>query len=243
MMDPNYSLTPDAHKALKKSRQDFINLCGDTYLAGEITGGEFMAVFNYAAATEAEEEKMAGSFNGAMMSNSVDASLAQKMQSYHESKTLDVEVIRKGPNEVMPNLRVPALIEYAENYPPKVAVGTGTPWTVSYVTLPYKEILDTSTLDAAQEVFLTANATYLRQLYARKSGLLFIASHKTSFAPFSSNRLDAEVGKLERMINEVRGAALACARNAKKCRKKIETDEIPPLPEHSDWANVTNLTT
>jgi hypothetical protein len=189
LMRPHYSLTAESLKALHKSKQDFINLCGDTYLAGKISGGEFTAVFNFAAATEAEQQDMHANFSAASGSNSVDAALSEKLKTSQQSQNLDVEVIRKGPNEPMPPLEVQKLIEYALNYPPKVAAGTGNAWTIAYVTLPYGEVLDTSDTLPVQNEFLTSNSSYLRQLYSRKSGLLFIASHRASFAPFDPNRL------------------------------------------------------
>ena len=241
LIQSDYKLTAPALKALKRSKQDFVNLCGDQFIAGKVTGGDFKVVFNAEASTETEQTDMAGAFNAAYLANNVNVTAAQKFKSYQENGKLSVSVLRKGPNEDIPPLTVPDLITYARTYPTKVDSHGGKPWTIAYVLLPYREVLDTSDLSPQQAMFMDSNSSYLRQLFARRSGLIFISSHKDQFAPYDQDHLNAETASLESAIGGVRAAALACARDKTHCNQ-VQQIQIAPLPDRTeDWTSITNV--
>jgi hypothetical protein len=233
-------LTKDAQVALSQGPEAFRELCGDEYIEGKITGGELTALFTLETNSQDEQSRIHGDFSASATTNSVSASLDQSLNSYSDSKRLDISILRKGPAEDYSNLKPSDLIEAVRTFASKVRAGSGSAWTVWYLVQPYPQLAGKFGRTAKQAAFLDSGAIYLRTLYERRSGVQYIleAGHQADFAPFSAAKAHVELDQIRDEIVRVTEAAKQCSADERQC-KDLNPRFPQPLPARADaWTYI-----
>jgi len=201
-------LSDFAKKAAKKGEVAFFQACGDEFIEGYVTGGEFTAVVNASSSSKEEQTDTSATMHAAASgSGSLDASVREKLTSLQKNGKLTVEITRKGPADPYPPLTVPELIDYAVQYPKLVSSKSGNAWTTRYLTSEYTGLVDFPAYDPVQNRIMNKLALYVRSLYYRRAGLTYIKKNPSQFAPFDGTRLDAELQSLSNKILEVTTSA------------------------------------
>ncbi|NOT86338.1 MAG: hypothetical protein HOP02_16500 [Methylococcaceae bacterium] len=233
-LNPN-SLKKDAKKAWKKGQEEFRSLCGDMFIVGKITGGEFMALFSGETSSTEEQNSMAASLNAAGKGTwgqaSGSATVEERINQYYKDGKIQAKILRKGPHEEFPQLNVKDIIEYARTFPNRVkgneatlANNTYSPWTIAWIATNYKALglvpKDSGLLNNSIK-----KATLLRSLVQRANGLVFMLDqkHTDEFGDFDHGKARAEIIKINNKIADLRLSVTTCV-NA-KIKIKIESEE------------------
>lgn len=113
-------------QALKLGPDKFHQVCGDSFAASAVYGGEFSFVLEIASRDDKQFEAMkfdikasAGAFGSA------SGSFAQSMDKISKKYSILVKILRNGLNEALPELTAPALQKYALEFPKKVTADGG----------------------------------------------------------------------------------------------------------------------
>lgn len=225
------TLSEIGRNAARKGPAAFFLACGDQFIEGYITGGEFDAIVSASSSSKEEQTEASLTLHAAAAgSGSLDASTSSKLSDLQKEGRLSVEITRKGPADEYPQLTVPELIEYARIYPTKVSEGSKKAWIISYLTSDYRTLVHFPRYDPVQQRVMNRLSQQVRQLYYRRASLIYIKSHPTQFVPFEELHLDRELKSISQSIDDVTAAADQCGLAAKNCRLP-ETLDIPGAPD------------
>ena len=251
-----YSLRKEALNALKSGIPAFIDMCGDEFVEGRITGGSLLAILKVDGSTESEQTKAAGSLKAAAYGNTLNVNASQEVNTLASQGRMSFQVARQGPAEDWPSPDVPTLMKYALEYPCKVGGRTSliknpdgspkpcasaapAPWTQQFLLRGYDELLDRTLISKEQADFYAREAPYVRALYVEEGGLAYIKQHPQQFGFLSTNRVDDERSRIRSEIERVTNTARECARQTKSCQPLTHKD-LRPLPNRVDdvWQDI-----
>jgi len=231
------ALTAAAQRAARQGLAAFRKLCGDQYIAGIVTGGEFTAVLEATSDSESDQEQTAATFSAAALGNSVSGSALQEMQSLSASGRLSIDIVRKGTFEALPGFDAQSLQDYIRNFPPKVVPEpNGHPWAILALTKTYDGLVNFPE-PAQQRRALEQLSMYLGDMLRRRSGLAYINAHESLFGGVDHSRLVSEMAELRKAIADLTIEAEDCAMDAAKC-KTVNFAEVSELPERAVWTKV-----
>jgi hypothetical protein len=212
-----YTLTQNAKAALKKGIPQFIQYCGDQFVRGRITGGSLSAIVSASSTTESDQLDTAATLHAAGWGGSIDASTQSKLQTYQSQGRLNMQVIRQGPAEAWPSSSITELIKYAQDFPQKVASGSTSAWTISYIVSTYDEVFQQWDAPASQVAFFNAEGPYLRALFENRNNYVYIQANPGQFGPTSDVKLTNAVNAANAEIARVKAAADRCLGDQKQC--------------------------
>jgi hypothetical protein len=118
----HYHLTSAAKRALKQGLPRFVQLCGDQFVSGIVTGGSLSAVISASSTTTAEQIDANATLHAAGWGGSIDLATQSKLQTFLSNGRLNINVIRQGPAEPWPTATVADFISYAQQFPQKGSV-------------------------------------------------------------------------------------------------------------------------
>lgn len=229
------SLTSVAKTAWKQGPEKFRDLCGDMFVGGEITGGEFMALFSGETSSTEEQNNMSASLTAAGKGSWGEASggvsVETRVNTYSNQGKIQVKILRKGPQEEFPQLSVKELIEYARTFPTRINGKVATlsnssyePWTLAWIATDYKA-LGLVPKDLGLQNSSVQKAMLLRSLIQRANGLDFMldSKHSAEFGEFDHSKAQAELNAINEKISGLKTSVMACV-NA-KIKKKSDSDE------------------
>lgn len=248
LIDPTkVRLTSQAAQLLKSGLQNFLAVCGDQFIYGQVQGGYLAATFELRATTDAEQETMRGALSGSAPFGSASGSVNKTLDSLSKENRLEFTIMRQGPIEDWPETSIEKIVEYARTFPSKVKVsadakdGSRTaPWVTHYLMTGYDQLIGQQILSDQQTSFFQKQANYVKSLYARKSGLLYIKQNPSQFGSFSQKRLDDEVSTIDQEVARIRDLTVACGRNDTHCSgpQYIKIESLPDRNSGSDWVGI-----
>ncbi|MFM0211356.1 hypothetical protein PQQ96_28570 [Paraburkholderia sediminicola] len=209
-----YTLNSAAKAALKKGIEAFVELCGDQFVSGKITGGSLTGMITATSTTQQEQTDAAATLQAAGWGGSIDASVQSKLSSYESNGRLSVEIIRSGPADPWPHGTVDQMIAYAEQFPTEVQSGQRQAWIIAYTTTTYNEILSNWNTPAGQLNFFNRESPYLSALNSAMDNFTYIHQNPEQFGPTSDSKVINEISALNQEISRVRAAAQACVNNS-----------------------------
>ncbi len=114
----------------------FVDHCGDEYIYGRQTGGDFTAIIRFSSTSQADQQTVSGTINGAIGpfgGSSVDfTNSLQKLQSISSSRVLVTRNAGLGPIQ-----GVSGLLDAVRKFPDDVKAH---PVLISLATDPYKNV-------------------------------------------------------------------------------------------------------
>jgi len=159
----------------------------------------------------------AATLHAAGWGGSIDASTQSKLQTYQTQGRLNMQVVREGPVEAWPSNSITELIKYAQNFPVKVASGSTTAWTTSYLVSNYDEVFQQWNAPASQIAFFNLEGPYLRTLFENRNNYLYIQVNPGQFGPTSGLKLTNAISTTDAEITRVRAAADRCLEDPRQC--------------------------
>jgi hypothetical protein len=206
------SLTSAAKSAWKKGPEKFRDLCGDMFVGGEITGGEFIALFSGETSSTEEQNNMSASLKAAGKGSWGEASggvtVEQRVNKYSDQGKIQVKILRKGPKEEFPQLSVNNLIEYARTFPNRITGNVATfsnnsyePWTLAWIATDYKAL----------------------GLVPNDLAFMLDSRHEAEFGEFDHAKAQAELNAINEKISGLKTSVMTCV-NAKI--KKISDNDV-----------------
>jgi hypothetical protein len=222
----NIALTPAAQKVVNNPFK-FRKMCGDQFLVGIVTGGEFAAIFNASSTTEEQQTSASLAFSASALGNSLDVQTTTKLSDLVNQGRLEMEILRKGPSDDIPNPTIDAIKAYAQALPGKVKPHGGTPWPIEMSTKGYGSLGPAVT--DAQSSFLDAAGSQYMQLRRFISGLEYVNDHQDMFGGFDSAKYGVEHTSALQDAAALQLAAGVCAKDATKCSRPafVRPRELP----------------
>ncbi len=218
----------------------FVAVCGDQFIYGQVQGGYLAATFRLSSSTDAQQEQIRASLSGSGPSGSFGVNMKKDMEEFKKQDRLEFSIQRQGPVEDWPQTSIASIVEYARTFPSKVKSDTGKPWTTHYLMTGYDELIGAKILADTQAAFFDKESAYIRSLYGRRAGLIYIRDNPSQFGPFSTKRVDTEIGAIEGEVIRIKDLVRKCGKDPSACASPahIAVDYLPRRNSDSDWRGV-----
>lgn len=210
----NYTFTPGALSLLKQGKQkSFYDQCGNEFVSGRRTGGEFFALFEYEFSSSEEERKFSSAVKASGTGWKASGEVNSEMSKFNVTAKVQVKMLRLGGSGALPE--VTDLQDYGRKFPVLVSAATGNPLTLELITKDYSGVepidseLNPALLERQQFVIndLAKNRDDAREAL---NTIRYIRKNSGDFQPYSPEALSASEVSLTTYLNAQNDAAVAC---------------------------------
>ncbi len=210
----------------------FLQGCGDYFVVGVQTGGEFLAIVEFASETQAQQDAVSAAIraSGAQWNAAADVkAIAERLSASTETK---IRLFRQGDDSPVPD--VASLLTYAQSFPSKVTATSGKAWPVTALTLDYATV---SNLPSARLPDLVASMRVLSELADRRdtavalrNDVKYAHDHPDQFVAPDDAKLEAALSSLDAIVKQTEDAASTCHDDHARCGlPPVTFPEVPDL--------------
>lgn len=230
----SFKLKEDAKKLLSLKKFDmFAENCGNEFVFGRRTGGEFYAVFEYEFSSSSEEEKFSAAIKASGTGWKASGDINRELSKFNMNAKVHVKMIRFGGHGDLPD--VGDLVDYARKFPSLVDAVSGAPVTLELITKNYKgvepfDVSNEAPILRAQNMFINVLAERYEGALERLSTVSHIKNNPELYKAFNVNELNEHEQALNEYVNVLKSAAQKCydkSINEESC--KMPTDPSPYL--------------
>lgn len=191
--------------------------CGDRFTVGIRRGGQFSAVISVDTHTTKDQQEIESEISASAAQGKMSASLKQRFESYQSKGNLQIDVLRDGLEDVLPNLDLANLLNYSLEFPKKIADAKQMPIR-ELITADYTPLL----LQAANKdlgatphwaTLLSDQFAYLRKLAKYRGDLVYIRDHKDQFVAFDERQLLSKLNHVNNAMDGLIVWARECVRS------------------------------
>ena len=236
------ALTEEAEILLGAGQiERFRERCGDVFLNGQISGGEYFAIYEFKTSSSNEREKLDSEVKGSYGVFSASAAFKNSLERISEMATTNITVHRTGDDGSPISREADAILEYASNFPQVISHPEKA---VIYRAL----VLDYRTLDLPgdAETFLETRpyedeiaflATRENEYDDAIHSILYVFDNPSQFEDLTTERQSALNGKL----NDLRDARRRLQKRALGCFRREEASCLGPIDPELTNARLDDL--
>lgn len=215
----NVKLKPEVYELYAKDKERFHNRCGNTFVSGYITGGEFFSIIEIKTNSQAEKRSISTELTGSYGIFSGSAAFKQKLEQIAKKNRIHVYVMHTGGTGEIINITPDTMITQATNFPKTVESDKARPVLAtiqSYETLKLPAGITPLDRSTQQEVILE-----LARLnsYAQKqlANIEYILFQPNEFKNPNVQSLNQTANLTRELLNKVRRIARACYNDIDAC--------------------------
>ncbi len=213
----SFSFKPEAIALLKRGKmRDFVEQCGNEFVYGRRTGGEFYALFEYDFSSSEEEKRFSAAINASGAGWKASSNINRDLAKFNMSASVQVKMFRLGGSGSLPEIE--NLSDYSRKFPEIVSAVQGSPVTLELITKDYSGVtpLDHAPNPALieRQKFIVSSIAKSRDEAAEKIATIrYIKQHPDDFELHDLDQLSKADADLISFINVQNSAAVACFEN------------------------------
>ena len=226
-------LTDSARELLASGKpEEFRRRCGDEFLVGITTGGEFIGLIEIESESEARKREITASARASGLTWKAGADFAQAISKITERRTTRVVVFRKGAQTSIP-FQHEDMLEHAKNFPNSVVGEHAFPYSASFqsydvLDLPQNvNLMDVKTQKEVIERLAAQNLAY----QTRIANIEYILDHPEQFEPFDRSALSVRVNDFSEALNRIRESVSKCFNDVRACKLPTDLPGLGVLPQ------------
>ncbi len=210
----SFTFKNNAASLLKQGNQKaFFDQCGNEFVHGRRTGGEFYALFEYEFSSSEEEKKFSAAIKASGAGWKASSEVSSEMAKFSMSAKVQVKMLRLGGNGALPE--VSDLQDYGRKFTDLASSASGSPVTLELITKDYSGVepidlsLNPALLERQQFVIsdLAKNRDDAREALAT---IRYVRKNSSNFQPYSAADLGAGEVAMTSYLNLQNDAAVAC---------------------------------
>lgn len=212
----SFKIKNDLVGLLESDKQVFLKHCGNEFVYGRRTGGEFFAIFEYNFSTQEEDQKFSAAISSSGLGWKASGTLNSEVSKFNMSATASVKLVRFGGNGELPD--VDSLEDFARNFSKMTQVASGAPVTLELLTTSYDaaEPVKNSHYALALEQQLDIINQISRNVEDGKTWLntiKFVLRNADQFKSFDQTKITSYEKQLNAYINAQLKAYRSCIFN------------------------------
>jgi hypothetical protein len=239
---PQYQLEDWAAQLLKENPSEFYTRCGDLFVAGRQTGGEFLGVVDFMSRTEGERNEISLRIAAAGTTWRAGVQIDSLTQRLSSLTRIHMQLFRNGSVQAVP-ASIGDMINAANAFPPQVSSDTNRAAVMSLLLIDYGVVANLTSTPinsfdalATLEELGTMKAQYLQlrdtAAYPIQRDVTGAYIHLPEFAPGVDVRaLQTLVDQLNGDLAQISSAAETCVRAPENCTKPLLTPPSVNLPQ------------
>ncbi|MBF0440828.1 MAG: hypothetical protein HQK54_02890 [Oligoflexales bacterium] len=210
----SFTFKQEALDLLKKGKQkEFVEQCGNEFVYGRRTGGEFYALYEYEFSSSEEEKRFSSAVSASGAAWKASANINSELSKFNMSAKVHVKVYRLGGSGAIPEIE--NLAEYGRKFPEIVAAINGSPVTLELITKDYTGV---GPLESAANPALIERQKYVINNIAKNrdqaseklATVRYVKMNLDKFEQVSVDELNKNDLDLVSYINKQNDAAVAC---------------------------------
>lgn len=222
------TLTKEAQDLYSANPIAFYDRCGDSFVSGIRTGGEFHAVFEYVGLTSEEKQKIEAGFSAHYLSVKADGHMSLENESLLKSSKLRVRIIQSG-GEIVTSTSIDEFKAAAENFARSVTAvdangKPGNAWAMEVTLKGYDKIVTPSVENAKKFTQLRAVRPIFLALVQKanhwldlKSQIDYVGEHTSEFEAFDVKTLNRYRSITQTQIETIKTSMDVCLENILQC--------------------------
>jgi hypothetical protein len=215
--------------------QAFFHRCGDQFVAGQTTGGEFIAVVKFSAKNNEERESIKRSIAASNAHFKASGNFSEEIKKIAKKTEHSIRIFKKGACGGLPNLD--QLMDSIHQFPAEVdPVQNGRPWIIDAVTTTYNHVENLPSGNANlmdvdhQRNFLSDLAQTRDNAIFLRNNIKRLLENSSQFEPFDRNQWTEYFQSINNIIDRTRDKAQSCISNPQEnCRFENDAILIPCL--------------
>ena len=224
-----HPLTAAAREALRHGLTAFINMCGNRYIAGEVTGGLLEGSLHTSALAATELSDTRGDMTLHIGVFGSSAEFTTHKDVLEKSTQASFRILQYGGIGGVPK----DFVGWVDQFPSKIQQNSGYAWRIRVDLGKYSGLLN-----GRIDVDLTEADAYLLRLadlystaLSRRAELWYVASHPAEFAaPNDPNQMKALARQTDAAIAALDAAAASCRLDPTQSCRILPSAAIPPNP-------------
>ena len=213
-------LRADMKNLASSNLRAFVTRCGDEYIYGYRSGGQFTAIVQFESSSAQErqhtEAAISASINALVASGSGSVAFQNAIASLNQTSRQKVYILRKGDEGSLGNIS--QVVDTALVFPDKVKMNGGHPWTYALLTQSYQTAINFPngvdlTYVQNQGRSIAEYSKWLEQAYTIRSDLSYVLSHPDEFVIPDQAALHNAYDHNEEVIRDVLRLGEACRDN------------------------------
>ena len=226
----NVKLKPDTYDLYAKNQERFRNRCGDNFISGYITGGEFHSIIEIKTNNQANKRSLSAELSGSYGIFSGSAAFKQKLEQIAKKNQIHVYVMHTGGTGEIINITPEKMVQQATEFPKTVESDKARPILAtiqSYDTLKLPDGITPLDKSTQQEVILELAGL---NNYAQKqlANINYILFHTNEFKNTDIQSLNQAANLTRKFLNTVRNTARNCYSNINACNLPTSL-ELPTI--------------
>ncbi|MEL7355882.1 MAG: hypothetical protein AAFN40_04910 [Cyanobacteria bacterium J06560_6] len=223
----------DSAKRLIINNDDsrFQRLCGDEFVTGKISGGEFHAVIEIKTNSVEDQRTISGRLSGSYGVFSGSGEFAEVLTEISRTNRLQVFAYSSGGNSQVIPISPEGMIDRAVNFPEIVSGDDARPiiaLTQSYETLPLPDEAPNPLDLVYKDDVIEDLSSLINRKLKLVSNIEYVLGNQEEFVDIDVEQLNDAISKLRNSLNILRSRARECYRDYNNCG----------LPENIDFPAV-----
>lgn len=229
-------LKEEARNLLARGQnEEFRQRCGDEFIVGVTTGGEFNAVIEVKTQSEEEKRQVSAKVRASGATYQVGADFAQAVNKLSEKNELSIFLLQRGGNETRVPITIDEMINRAVNFPSSVQGDNA--YNFSALFQSYETILNLpptpNFIDVQhQKDVLEKLSSYRMKCLDTISDIEYILDNHDQFENFDSTELTNRINETNKFLDNIKTSATACLNDYGVCKLPDNViDMTSPLPK------------
>jgi hypothetical protein len=226
-------LADSARELLATGQQEaFRRRCGDEFLVGITTGGEFLGMIEIESRDETDKKDISAKIRASGLTWKASAEFQAAVESITAQRNTKVTVFRKGTQESIP-IELQDMINQAKDFPKLVAGEDAYAYSASFQSYevldlpPVANPIDVKTQAYVVERMAAEHVRYQNML----NNIEYVLAHPEQFEQFDRPTLNAKANELRGALNRIVESASQCFDNYKMCQLPTDLPDLGVLPQ------------
>ncbi|KAA8745439.1 hypothetical protein [Paenibacillus sp. UASWS1643] len=210
---------------------EFINLYGDSFVYGILSGGDYFGVLEIESKSAEEYRSIKASLSGKAMFGVISGEAAgafeQEIRKITTSYKMKARIYRDGAEGVLQGISSDQLIQEALAFPNQVLGGKGVPFSVlllSYTQIPHPQSQNIQQMGDPN--CLERLGKYYERLKRHRNDLLYAIENQQFFPGLPLTEVNDRLDQIQSEMEKVEAAAKAYSSNPDECPEVPVLDEL-----------------
>ncbi len=216
----SFTFKADAVKLITENRmQEFTDKCGNQFVYGRKTGGEFYAVFEFEMTSEDESRAFSAAVSASGTGWKAAADINTALAQFNKHSLLQVRMLKFGGGAGLP--QVENLKDFALNFDKMTSAISGAPVTLELITKDYSGVEPITTKPnypaIERQLYVLEQLAKARdEAQENVNSLKYIAKNERFYDVNGFDYTEAQ-NKLNAFINNINSEAVDCFGDSAKC--------------------------
>lgn len=212
---------------------EFRRRCGDEFLVGITTGGEFIGMIEIESQDETDKKNISAKARASGLTWKASAEFDRAVENITAQRNTKVTLFRKGGTQASIPIELGDMIGQARDFPRLVAGGDAYAYSASFQNYEVLDLPPTANpIDVKQQAYVVERMAAEHMRYQNMlNNIEYVLDHPEQFEQFDRAALNAKADELRGALNKIVESASKCFDNYKMCQLPTALPDLGVLPQ------------